>query len=181
MIKEDGKRSIMDNDKNVDKPCGIRHAKNPIHFHGVSTPIEERTALGIRGLIPSAYLPLEVDVERCMARLREKCSALEKYIYLRNIQDTNEQLYYAMLVRHITELMPIVYTPTVGEACQRFSHTYKGTLRGFYISLEDKGMIRQLLDNWSSEDVTTIVVTDGERILGLGDLGVNGIGIPIGE
>lgn len=170
------------------KPCppcgplkGVAHAKNPVEYHGVSTPLENRSALGIRGLVPAAYLPLELNVERCMSRLREKPSSLEKYVYLRNIQDVNENLFYAMLVKHTSELMPIVYTPTVGEACEKFSHTYRGTLRGLYISLLDAGSIREILDNWPSKEVTTIVVTDGERILGLGDLGVNGMGIPIGK
>ena len=116
--------SIIENVIN-NKTCGARHAKNPIVYHGVSTPIEELMSLGIRGLIPSAYLPLEVEVERCMNRLREKCTDLEKYVYLRCIQDRNENLFYAMLVKNVAELMPIVYTPTVGEGCQSFSRTYR--------------------------------------------------------
>jgi malate dehydrogenase (oxaloacetate-decarboxylating)(NADP+) len=86
-----------------------------------------------------------------------------------------------MLVSHTAEIMPIVYTPTVGTACENFSEIYRGTLRGMYFSLDDAGDIRELLDAWPTSDVTTIVVTDGERILGLGDLGVNGMGIPIGK
>ena len=95
--------------------------------------------------------------------------------------DVSEHLYYAILVKHIAEIMPIIYTPVVGEACEQFSHIYRGTLRGMYLSLDDAGSIRHILDNWPTNDVTTIVVTDGERILGLGDLGVNGMGIPIGK
>jgi malate dehydrogenase (oxaloacetate-decarboxylating)(NADP+) len=159
---------------------GVYHAKDPIKYNGVSTPVEKRRDLGIRGLVPAAYIPLEKDVERCMQQLRSKGTNLEQYLYLASIQDVSERLYYAILVKHISEVMPIVYTPIVGEACEQFSQTYRGTLRGMYFSLEDAGSIRELLDNWPTEDVTTIVVTDGERILGLGDLGVNGMGIPIG-
>jgi malate dehydrogenase (oxaloacetate-decarboxylating)(NADP+) len=160
---------------------GSYTAKDPIKFSGVSTPIEKRTELGIRGLVPAAFIPLEVDVERCITQLRAKQTPLEKYVYIQSIQDVSERLYYAILVRHTAEMMPIVYTPTVGVACEKFSSIYRGTLRGMYFSLDDAGMIRRLLDNWNAKEVTTIVVTDGERILGLGDLGVNGMGIPIGK
>ena len=167
------------------RPCGPlkgeSHAKNPVEFQGVSTPLVKREELGLRGLLPAAYLSLEQEVQRCMRRLREKPDDLEKYVYLRNIQDVNENLFYAMLTRHTAELMPIVYTPTVGKACEEFSHIYRGALRGLYFTLNDAGSIREILDNWPYSDVTTIVVTDGERILGLGDLGVNGMGIPIGK
>jgi malate dehydrogenase (oxaloacetate-decarboxylating)(NADP+) len=164
-----------------DPPKGIAHANNAVEFRGVSTPINLRPALGIQGLVPAAYLPVEQNVKRCMSMFRQKISPLEKYVYLRNIQDTNEHLFYAMVISHTAEIMPIIYTPTVGEACERFSHIYHGTFRGLYLSLNDAGNIRTILDNWPASYVTTIVVTDGERILGLGDLGVNGMGIPIGK
>jgi malate dehydrogenase (oxaloacetate-decarboxylating)(NADP+) len=160
-------------------PIPIAH--DPVRFRGISTPPEMREALGIRGLVPAAYIPLELDVERCMIQMRSKQCDIEKYIYLQSIQDVNERLYYAILVKYTAETMPIVYTPTVGIACERFSKIYRESLRGMYFSLEDKGMIRKLMDNWPEQKVTTIVVTDGERILGLGDLGVNGMGIPIGK
>lgn len=160
---------------------GTYHAKDPIKYSGVSTPVERRSELGIQGLVPAAYIPLELDVQRCMEQLRSKATPMEKYIYLATIQDVTERLYYAILVKHTAEVMPIVYTPTVGAACENFSSTYRGTLRGMYFNLHDAGKIRQILDNWPTNDVTTIVVTDGERILGLGDLGVNGMGIPIGK
>jgi malate dehydrogenase (oxaloacetate-decarboxylating)(NADP+) len=160
---------------------GTYVARDPIRYSAVSTPIEKRQALGIRGLVPPAFIPLELDVERCMEQLRSKTSPIEKYIYLAGIQDVSERLYYAILVSHTAEVMPIIYTPTVGQACENFSEIYRGTLRGMYFSLEDSGSIRTILDNWPTSDVTTIVVTDGERILGLGDLGVNGMGIPIGK
>lgn len=163
---------------------GVYHAKDPIKYSGVSTPVNQRADLGIQGLVPAAYIPLELDVQRCMEQLRSKSTPLEKYIYLATIMDVSERLYYSILVAHTAEIMPIVYTPTVGAACESFSATYRGTLRGMYFSVKDAGHIREILENWpskSSEPVTTIVVTDGERILGLGDLGVNGMGIPIGK
>lgn len=160
---------------------GVEVVRDTIRYSGVSTPISEREGLGIRGLVPAAFLPLELDVERCMLQMRSKESPLEKYIYLHNIQDVSERLFYAILCKNTSEVMPLVYTPTVGEACQNFSAIYRGTLRGMYFSLEDSGKIRTLLDNWFTSKITTIVVTDGERILGLGDLGVNGMGIPIGK
>lgn len=156
-------------------------SRDPIKYAGVSTPVERRFDLGIRGLVPPACISLEQDVERCMEQLRKKSSPIEKYIYLQSIQDVSERLYFGMLVKHTAEVMPIVYTPTVGQACQNFSQIYRGTMRGMYFSLEDRGHIRSMLDNWPTSDVNTIVMTDGERILGLGDLGVQGMGIPIGK
>jgi malate dehydrogenase (oxaloacetate-decarboxylating)(NADP+) len=160
---------------------GVYNAKDPVKYSGVSTPVERRAELGIQGLVPAAFISLELDAERCINLLRSKSTPLEKYIYLASIQDVSERLYYAILVKHTAEVMPIVYTPTVGEACENFSKVYRGTLRGMYFSLKDAGNIREILNNWPAEDVTTVVVTDGERILGLGDLGVNGMGIPIGK
>jgi malate dehydrogenase (oxaloacetate-decarboxylating)(NADP+) len=153
---------------------GTYIARDPVKYCGISTPIDERDLLGIRGLVPSAYVPLELEVERSMEQMRAKTSDLEKYIYLSSIQNVSERLFYAILVSHTAECMPIVYTPTVGEACEKFSEIYSGTLRGMYFSLRDAGSIRDILDNLPTQHVTTIVVTDGERILGLGDLGVNG-------
>ena len=117
-------------------PFGVHLAKDPIKYTGVSTPVEERAKLGIQGLVPAAYIPLDLDVQRCMEQLRSKSTPLEQYIYLANIQDVSERLYYAMLVKHTHELMPIVYTPTVGAACENYSKIYRGTLRGIYFSLK---------------------------------------------
>jgi len=167
--------------QNIQNETGYNLMKNPLLNHMSSMPIENRKALGIEGMIPAAHIPLELNVERCMENFRSKPSDLEKYLFLQSIQDTDETLYYAILVSHTTEVMPIVYTPTVGEACQKFSKIYRGTVRGLYLSLQDLGQVKQILENWPNQDITTIVVTDGERILGLGDQGVNGMGIPIGK
>eukprot|EP00597_Dinobryon_sp_UTEXLB2267_P008115 CAMPEP_0170088140 /NCGR_PEP_ID=MMETSP0019_2-20121128/22464_1 /TAXON_ID=98059 /ORGANISM="Dinobryon sp., Strain UTEXLB2267" /LENGTH=515 /DNA_ID=CAMNT_0010306185 /DNA_START=167 /DNA_END=1714 /DNA_ORIENTATION=+ len=116
-----------------------------------------------------------------MKQLRKKATPLDKYIHMHTIQDSDENLFYAMLVGHTQETMPFVYTPTVGQACQEWSHIYRHTPRGLYISLKDKGHIREALDNYPNQDIDVIVFTDGERILGLGDQGANGMGIPIGK
>jgi len=163
---------------------GVQHMQNALVYHGSSTPVEERDVLKIRGLIPWGYLPLNLQIQRCMEQFQRKSSPLEKYLYLQSIQDVDETLYYALLVSHTAEIMPIVYTPTVGEACMQFSSAvYRGTPRGLYLSLHDRGQIRSILNHIhpSKSNITTIVVTDGERILGLGDLGVNGMPIPIGK
>uniref|UniRef100_A0A7S2L0D0 Malic enzyme n=2 Tax=Leptocylindrus danicus TaxID=163516 RepID=A0A7S2L0D0_9STRA len=160
---------------------GFERMKDPLLNVASSTPLADRERLKLRGLVPSGYIPLNLNVERSMQQLRLKSSPLEKYLFLQSIQDIDERLYYAILVSHTEEVMPIVYTPTVGEACQKFSSIYRGTVRGLFISLEDAGSVRSVLDNWPHDDVSTIVVTDGERILGLGDQGVNGMGIPIGK
>ena len=112
---------------------------------------------------------------------RSKTTSLEKYIYLHTIQDTDETLYFACVCRYLIEVMPFVYTPTVGEACTKWSHIYRQTVRGLYISLNDRGQIRSMLDNYPNRNIEAIVVTDGEAILGLGDLGLNGMGISIGK
>jgi len=117
---------------------------------------------------------------RVLGNIREKPTDLERYLYLVALQDRNETLFYRVVMNHIEEMMPIIYTPTVGKACQEFQHIYR-TPRGFYISLQDRGNIKEIMQNWPHKDVKIMVVTDGERILGLGDLGAQGMGIPIGK
>ncbi|WP_445738046.1 NAD-dependent malic enzyme [Mariniflexile sp.] len=141
---------------------------------------DEREHLGLRGLLPYSVVGQNIQVKRVMEGLRRKDSNIERYIMLSALQDRNEKLYYRIISEYIEETMPIVYTPTVGEACIEFSHIFRRA-KGFYITPDDKGEILKILDNWPEKDIRVIVITDGQRILGLGDLGANGMGIPIGK
>ena len=154
---------------------------DPLANKGLAASNAERLKNHTAGLIPAGQLSIDVQTERAMQELRRKGRPLEKYIFMQTMQDTNETLYYRMLVQHTAELLPIVYTPVVGQACQEFHLIYRQTCRGVYLSLEDKGRVREMLSNHPLKDIRAIVFTDGERILGLGDLGVNGMGIPIGK
>lgn len=147
---------------------------------GTGFTLEERDRLGLHGILPPVVSSMEQQVERAMYNVRNKESDIERYVFLSALQKRNERLYYRLLIDHTEELMPFVYTPTVGQACQEFASIFRETA-GFYICIEHKGKIASLLDNWPEEEVKLIVVTDGERILGLGDLGTNGMGIPIGK
>eukprot|EP01095_Lingulamoeba_sp_RSL-Kostka_P008893 TRINITY_DN302_c0_g4_i1.p1 TRINITY_DN302_c0_g4~~TRINITY_DN302_c0_g4_i1.p1 ORF type:complete len:564 (+),score=241.80 TRINITY_DN302_c0_g4_i1:22-1713(+) len=140
----------------------------------------ERKSLKLRGLIPPAIETLEQQCSRALSQLRGFETMIEKYIYLSSLQDRNQTLFYSLLMNNLVETLPIVYTPTVGEACVKFAHNWR-VAQGMYFASEDKGSIRSMLDNWPREQVDIIVVTDGSRILGLGDLGANGMGIPIGK
>ncbi len=141
---------------------------------------EEREHYGLRGLLPYDVTSIEQQMERVLGSMRCKSSAIEKYIFLNALLERNQRLFYRTMIDHIEEIMPLVYTPTVGEACKEFAHIFRKP-QGFYITPEDRGEIATILKNWPEEDVRVIVVTDGERILGLGDLGANGMGIPIGK
>jgi len=140
----------------------------------------ERDALGIRGMLPPRVFPIEKQVERSMLTLRRKVDPLDKYTFLTNLQNRNETLFFRMLQEHAEELIPIIYTPTVGQACLEYGGVYRGP-RGLFLSIKDKGRIGEILRNWPHADVRMICVTDGERILGLGDLGALGMGIPVGK
>ncbi len=140
----------------------------------------ERDEHGLHGMLPPLVTTMEQQIEHQLANVRRDISDIEKYIFLSSLHKRNERVYYRLLIEHIEELMPLVYTPTVGQACQEFARIYRESA-GFYISLKNKGSMYELLDNWPEKDVRLIVVTDGERILGLGDLGTNGMGIPIGK
>lgn len=159
---------------------GTHYLKNKTLNKSTAFTREERQNLGLRGLLPYATSDQNKQVNRIMVNLNRKVSDIEKYILLNALQDRNERLFYRVLMDHIDEVMPLVYTPTVGQACKEFSHIFRQT-KGLFISPEDRGDIRMLLDNWPEEEVRVVVVTDGERILGLGDLGANGMGIPIGK
>lgn len=141
---------------------------------------EERESLGLRGLLPYTISTQAVQINRVMGNLRRKEFDIERYIFLSAMQDRNERLFYQTVIQHFEEIMPLIYTPTVGQACKEFSHIFRHA-KGLFITLEDRGDIELLLDNWPVRDVRVIVVTDGHRILGLGDLGANGMGIPIGK
>jgi len=141
---------------------------------------QEREQYGLRGLLPANICTQEVQLVRVLGNLHRKDSDIERYIFLMALLGRNERLFYRLLIENIEELMPIVYTPTVGQACQEFAHIFRQA-RGFYITPGDHGHIEGMLANWPERDVRLIVVTDGQRILGLGDLGANGMGIPIGK
>jgi malate dehydrogenase (oxaloacetate-decarboxylating)(NADP+) len=140
----------------------------------------EREALGLLGLLPEGIDSEETQIQRVHLQLSKKPNDLEKYIYLSQLQDTDETLFYRVLMSDPAQFLPLVYTPTVGEACQQFGHIMRRP-KGLYLGINRKGRVREILRNWPKQDVRFIVVTSGERILGLGDLGANGMGIPIGK
>lgn len=154
--------------------------KDPARTKSTAFTRKERDELGLRGLIPYAVSTLESQTERVLENLRRKENDIEKYIFLMSLHDRNERLFHHVAVENIDEILPLIYTPTVGQACREFAHIFRRP-RGFYITPEDKGQIRAMFDNWPEDDVRVIVVTDGQRVLGLGDLGANGMGIPIGK
>ncbi|MCB1854356.1 MAG: NAD-dependent malic enzyme [Halieaceae bacterium] len=161
-------------------PTGVKLLHDPVRNKGTAFTDAERDLLGLRGLLPPRVCSALDQEQRMLEILRNKDSDLERYIALIALQDRNETLFYRVLVNHIEATMPLIYTPTVGKACQRFSHIYRRS-RGLYISLNERGRVRATLDNWPHRDPRIIVVTDGERILGLGDLGAAGMGIPVGK
>lgn len=147
---------------------------------GTSFPFAERDRLGIRGLVPPTYFPPRQQMERVMRSFRRLGSNLEKYSFLAALQDRNEVLFYRLLESHLPELAHIVYTPTIGEVCLRFGDVFRRP-RGMYFSAMDRYEMSSMVYNWPHAQVDVVVVTDGSRILGLGDLGLNGIGIPVGK
>jgi malate dehydrogenase (oxaloacetate-decarboxylating)(NADP+) len=140
----------------------------------------ERDRLGVTGLLPYTVSTPQQMVRRMMANLERLPRDIDRYTLLSSLQEKNERLFYQTLVANIEQLLPIIYTPTVGEACREFSHIAREP-KGFFITPKDRGRIRKILGNWPQRDIRVIVVTDGQRILGLGDLGANGMGIPIGK
>lgn len=161
-------------------PRGVRLLHDPQRNKGTAFTEAERELLGLRGLLPPRVIPQELQIQRVISNVRKKPNDLERYVALTALQDRNEVLFYAVLREHLEELMPIIYTPTVGQACQEFGQIFRRP-RGLYISVQDRGRVKEVIKNWPHEDVRIIVVTDGERILGLGDLGADGMGIPIGK
>jgi malate dehydrogenase (oxaloacetate-decarboxylating)(NADP+) len=160
-------------------PRGAALLRDPLLNKGTAFSERERDALGLRGLLPANLLTLEQQADRVMENLRRLPDDLEKYVALNALHDRNETLFFRVLCDNIDETQPLVYTPTVGLACQRFGHIFQRP-RGIFITPDDKGRIAELFGNWP-HPAKLIVVTDGERILGLGDLGANGMGIPVGK
>ncbi|MBN9509270.1 MAG: NAD-dependent malic enzyme [Alphaproteobacteria bacterium] len=161
-------------------PTGAALLRDARRNRGSAFTIEERRAYGIEGLLPPGTATLEVQVARVHAQLAALSDDLQKYLVLSDLQARNEVLFYAVLMADPATYMPLVYTPTVGEAAQKFDHIFRAT-RGVYLPITAKGRLRELLANWPERDIRFIVATDGERILGLGDLGVGGMAIPVGK
>lgn len=164
----------------LDHPASYQLLHDPRLNKGTAFTEAERRAWGLEGLLPPAVTNIELQVSRRHAEIAALDNDLLKYLVLSDLQARNETLYYATLMSDPATYMPLVYTPTVGEACQKFGHIFRQP-RGMYLPISARGRVKELLSNWPEKDVRFIVVTDGERILGLGDLGAGGMGIPIGK
>ncbi|MEN0579883.1 malate dehydrogenase (oxaloacetate-decarboxylating) [Phytobacter palmae] len=154
--------------------------ENPLLNKGLAFTQEERQALNLNGLLPDTVETIKEQTDRAWAQFCHFKRDISRHVYLRNIQDTNETLFYNLVRTHLSEMLPVIYTPTVGEACEHFSDIYRRA-RGLFISWPNRHQIDEMLQQFSRNDIRVIVVTDGERILGLGDQGVGGMGIPIGK
>ena len=160
--------------------AGFTLLELPLLNKGSAFTEEERSNFNLHGLLPHVIETIEEQHQRSYKQYTDFNDDINKHIYLRNIQDTNETLFYHLIENHLSEMLPIIYTPTVGEACQRFSDIYRRH-RGVFISYPDRDHIDDILQNVNKNNVKVIVITDGERILGLGDQGIGGMGIPIGK
>jgi malate dehydrogenase (oxaloacetate-decarboxylating)(NADP+) len=162
-----------------ESPRGLALLRDPLLNKGTGFTEAERDALGLRGFLPAHVLSMKDQAERVLTNLRSLPNDLERYIALNSLHDRNEALFFRVVADNIDEIQPLIYTPTVGLACQRFGLIFQRP-RGMFISANDRGRIAELLANWPYP-AKLIVVTDGERILGLGDLGAHGMGIPVGK
>lgn len=177
-FKYTGGRKFLKPLRTTQHGVGILH--DPLWNKGTAFNFYERDRLGLRGLLPPCERSIDQQKERVLKHLENLEGNVAKNLYLQDLQNRNETLYFRTLVDHIEEMAPLVYTPTVGVVCQKFGNQYTRA-RGMYFSKYDRGYFSSMVHNWPHEDVHVIVVTDGSRILGLGDLGVNGMGIPIGK
>ncbi|MDJ0885598.1 MAG: oxaloacetate-decarboxylating malate dehydrogenase, partial [Desulfobacterales bacterium] len=166
--------------KKTDLPTGVELLQNNIYNKGSAFTPEERKKLKIEALLPPCVDTIEEQADRFMSLFHAKPSDIEKYAFVTSLLELNLTLYTKVLVGHIEEMMPVVYTPTVGDACMQYSHIYRKP-QGIFLSAEQKGRFAEMLAQWGTRDVRVIVVTDGGRILGLGDLGAQGMGIPVGK
>jgi malate dehydrogenase (oxaloacetate-decarboxylating)(NADP+) len=162
-----------------DSPRGLALLRDPLLNKGTAFTEQERDTLGLRGFLPAHVFSMKAQAERVLVNLRSLPSDLAKYVALNELHDRNEALFFRVVADNIDEIQPLIYTPTVGLACQRFGYIFQRP-RGLFIAASDRGHIAELLGNWPYP-AKLIVVTDGERILGLGDLGANGMGIPVGK
>jgi malate dehydrogenase (oxaloacetate-decarboxylating)(NADP+) len=162
------------------RPAALDRLHDPVLNKGTAFTEAERDLLGLRGFLPPHVHTIEEQLLRVREGLSRQTDDLQKWVFLNSLHDRNETLFFRLLMDSPEELMPIVYTPTVGRACQEYAHVFQQP-RGLFISTNDKGRIAQILRNWPYSDIGVIVVTDGERILGLGDLGAGGMGIPVGK
>ena len=153
---------------------------DPLLNKGTSFTEAERDALGLRGLLPPNVTTLAQQCDKVLSNIRRKATDLDRYTYLISLQERNATLFYRVVMDNLSELMPIIYTPTVGQACQKYALIFRRP-QGLFISHNDRGRVKDLLNNWPQRDIRMIVITDGERILGLGDLGACGMGIPVGK
>ncbi|XP_023729874.1 NADP-dependent malic enzyme [Lactuca sativa] len=165
---------------NLSISSGHNLLRDPHHNKGLAFTERERDAHYLHGLLPPTVFTQELQEKKVMHLIRQYEVPLQRYIAMIDLQERNERLFYKLLVDHVEELLPVVYTPTVGEACQKFGSIFRRP-QGLYISLKDKGQVLEVLRNWPQRFIQVIVVTDGERILGLGDLGCQGMGIPVGK
>ncbi|XP_020105962.1 NADP-dependent malic enzyme isoform X1 [Ananas comosus] len=164
----------------VSVASGYTLLRDPHHNKGLAFTEKERDAHYLRGLLPPAIATQETQEKKLMHNLRHYEVPLQRYMAMMDLQERNERLFYKLLIDNVEELLPVVYTPTVGEACQKYGSIFRRP-QGLYISLKEKGKILEVLKNWPEKSIQVIVVTDGERILGLGDLGCQGMGIPVGK
>ncbi|XP_044486692.1 NADP-dependent malic enzyme-like [Mangifera indica] len=164
----------------VSVASGYSLLRDPHHNKGLAFTCKERDSHFLRGLLPPTVISQDLQVKKMMHNIRQYQVPLQKYMAMMDLQERNQRLFYKLLIENVEELLPVVYTPTVGEACQKYGSIYSRP-QGLFISLNEKGRVLEVLRNWPEKNIQVIVVTDGERILGLGDLGCQGMGIPVGK